>query len=54
MGVLFDQAPTPLALIYANLFDDEGEEIIPRAWRPRELAEDGRRPPSPVRLVEAP
>jgi hypothetical protein len=30
MGVLFDQAPTPLALIYANLFDDE-EEIIPLA-----------------------
>ena len=27
MGVLFDQALAPLALIYANLFDDEGEEI---------------------------
>ena len=53
-GVLFDQAPPPLALIYANLFDDEGEEIIPLAWRPRELAEDCRRPPCPVRLVGAP
>jgi hypothetical protein len=45
--------PAP-ALIYANLFDDEGEEIIPLAWRPRELAEDCRRPPCPVRLVGAP
>ena len=51
-GVLSAQAP--LALIYANLFDDEGEEIIPLAWRPRELAEDCRRPPCPVRLVGAP
>jgi hypothetical protein len=24
----------PRALIYPNLFDDEGEEIIPRALRP--------------------
>ena len=43
----------PLALICANLFDDEGEEIIPLAWRPRELAENCRRPPCPVRLVGA-
>ena len=46
--------PSFNAPIYANLLDDEGEEIIPLAWRPRELAEDCRRPPCPVRLVAAP
>jgi len=46
--------PSFKAPIYANLFDDEGEEIIPLAWRPRELAEDCRRLPCPVRLVRAP
>ena len=44
----------PDAAICPNLFDDEGEEIIPLAWRPRELAEDCRRPPCPARLVGAP
>ena len=53
-GVLSVKPRTPLAPICANLFDDEGEEIIPLAWRPRELAEDCRRPPCPVRLVGAP
>jgi uncharacterized protein (DUF736 family) len=46
--------PSFNAPIYANLFDDEGEEIIPLAWRPRELAEDCRQLPWPVRLVGAP
>ena len=32
-----DPSLTP---IYANLFDDEDEKIIPRVRRPRELAED--------------
>ena len=25
---------TLLAQVYANPFDDDGDEIIPRAWRP--------------------
>jgi hypothetical protein len=33
-NVLSLRSRTPCALIYKNLFDDEGEEIIPRAWRP--------------------
>ena len=43
----------PLSLIYANLLDDEDEEIILLAWRPRELGEGCRRPPCPVRPVGA-
>ena len=50
LSLKFD-VPSFNAPIYANLFDDEGEEIIPLAWRPRELAEDCRRPPCPARSV---
>ena len=53
LSLKFDD-PSFNAPIYANLFDDAGEEIIPLAWQPRELAEDCRRPPRPVRLVGAP
>jgi uncharacterized protein DUF736 len=54
LSLKFDD-PSFNAPIYANLFDDEGgEEITPLAWRPRELAEDCRRPPCPFRLVGVP
>ena len=53
LSLKFDD-PSFNAATYANLFDDEGEEIIPLAWRPRELAEDCRRPPCAIRLVGAP
>ena len=33
-SVFFRSGPEHRALIYANLFDDEGEEIIPRALQP--------------------
>jgi hypothetical protein len=34
----FSSPETTVALIYANLFDED-EEIIPRVWRPSELVE---------------
>jgi hypothetical protein len=31
-SILSLRSRTPRVLIYANLFHDEGEEIIPRMW----------------------